>query len=271
MTRPFPYLSLQSSDRSSIWTLPPRVSSDYFSLQNEGAGALLLIGMHLSDAMPWTCARNPLHFVKGPGLIDLESKRILGKRFRIASEGSLESHSSPALNVIDPIALVLERLSIAGHSFQPDEEAWPDLKKEPGKLLPRKLSAKAFVSWSEGEIQLASRNFSEISQCLHAEVTLIFALSRLLCEQPRQVEALDEFRLETTLKPCRMCAAFLHAIKGNCRSFAVAYLEDDPGPLAANTLLDRFGYEYVSCASDRTKSPIKLEEFDGALLLRMKS
>lgn len=232
-----PAPALISSNKAFLWTIPEKMSGDYFDFQREGSGSLLLIGMHVSDELPWICARNPLHFPREPGLIDVESKRILGKRYRVSGEG-IDSKES---QILDTIPLVLGKLQNAGHSFEADDPSFPELEKKPGKLIPRKLAAEAKISAQGREFTLRSRNFSEISQCLHAELTLIFRLGQILSET--SIDVLDGFHLQTTLKPCRMCASFLHVLRGKCRSFRVAYSEDDPGPLAANTLLDRFGYQ----------------------------
>lgn len=230
---------LLSSPKNFHWILPPRVSSDYFALQEQGAGALLLIGMHLTDSMPWLCARHPLEFSSEPGFIDLESKRILGKRFRQHS-----AQSPAAFQVIDPIARALAILANVGHAFD-QKPVHPELAKVPGRLQPRKLNATAQLVIGGENLTLYSRNFSELSQCLHAELTLIFGLSRYLSERPEPPVRLQSFELETTLKPCKMCAAFLHKLRQKCETFQVRYHEDDPGRLAADTLLDRFGYEGV--------------------------
>jgi hypothetical protein len=229
--------SLLASPKNFYWILPPRVSFDYFAFQEQGAGALLLIGMHLTDRMPWLCARHPLCFASTPGFIDQESKRILGKRFRSHPE-----ESPRTFQVIDPIARVLETLANEGHAFDV-KPLHPEIPKIPGKLQPRKLMATAKVVSAGESLTFYSRNFSELSQCLHAELTLIFGLGRYLSELPQPPARLQSFELETTLKPCKMCAAFLHALRLKCDSFRVRYHEDDPGRLAADTLLDRFGYE----------------------------
>jgi tRNA(Arg) A34 adenosine deaminase TadA len=234
MTIEFP--CLLSSQKAFHWTLQRRLSCDYFGFQEEGAGALLLIGMHLSDPMPWLCARHPLYFPGPPGIIDLESKRILGKRFQMNPAYSPES-----CETLDPMALVLDVMERAGHSLAKEAEH-PILDKVPGKLLPRKLTATARIVYQGQEFTVHSRNFSELSQCLHAELTLLFGLSRILSQMPDQAAKLDSFQLETTLKPCKMCAAFLHILRRKCVQFQVSYREDDPGRLAANTLLDQAGY-----------------------------
>ena len=76
---------------------------------------------------------------------------------------------------------------------------------------------------------------------MHAELSVLFALGALLAETFSNGR-LQSFALETTLKPCRMCASFLHVVRGKTDDFAVRYEEDDPGPLARHTLLDQFGY-----------------------------
>jgi hypothetical protein len=231
------YPRLLSSPKNFYWTLPPRVSSDYFGFQEQGAGALLLMGMHLTDPMPWLCARHPLGFSAAPGFIDLESKRILGKRFR------LHPAEGPAtFQLIDPITRVLDIVDNAGHAFD-TIPVHPELAKVPGKLQPRRLNATAKVVIAGESLVFHARNFSELSQCLHAELTVIFGLSRHLSERPQPPRRLQSFELDTTLKPCKMCAAFLHALRPKCEAFQVRYHEDDPGRLAADTLLDRFGYE----------------------------
>lgn len=241
----FPYL--QASQGPFAWTLPETLGFDAFAWRAEAPAALLLIGMHLSDPRPWDCARRPLFLKAQPGLIDLESKRLLGKRLRAFEE--LSSPLALALKPLDSIALVLSRLESLGHSLE-SEPTWPNpATKEAGKLLPRKLLARARVRLGGEELSLVARNFSEISQCLHAELVLLFGLSRLLSlrKLPPIPEALERFEIEATLKPCKMCAAFLFSLREKCQVFSVRYEEDDPGPLARNTLLDRFGY---SCRAE---------------------
>ncbi|MCX6129272.1 MAG: hypothetical protein NTX25_09455 [Proteobacteria bacterium] len=235
------YPHILASDRSFFWTLQPNLDLDYFSFRTEGAGALLLLGMHLVEKRPWECARNPVYFSEQPGYIDIEAKKILGKRFKQAESSPLESTSKP-IRALDPWLEILASIDKAEHCFfiQP---RWPDLtNKQAGKLLPRKLWAKAEVSFEGGKYCLYSRNFSELSQCLHAELVLLFGLSRLLSQEQKRPDRIISLVLEASLKPCKMCAAFLDLVRQKCLSFEVKYAEDDPGPLAANTRLDRFSY-----------------------------
>lgn len=234
---------LLSADQSCYWTLPSQLQYDFFSFRDQGAGALLLIGMHLAESMPWRCARNPVYFAENPGPLDREAKRILGKRFQSGSrQGSLP------LRLLDTIALVLQRLAASGHCFDsPPHREWPD-HKNPGQLLPRRILASARIELADESFELHARNFSEISQCLHAELVLLFELSRRLSEKLLPLNALKAFQLRTTLKPCKMCAAFLYAVGTCCRSFHVQFDEHDPGRLAADTLLDRHSYSLCSAS-----------------------
>ncbi len=231
------YPRITASSQTHDWVLAPHLEGDFFGFRATGAASLLLLGMHLLDPLPWICARNPVFTFGEQGQIDLASKRILGKRYRegLSLEGKAEDQ------YLQPLLLVMAKLRELEPQFPWRTFEIPDLQKTPGKLLPRKLSASATVVLDEEQWTLYSRNVSELSQCLHAEITLILALSVLLSQRETR-PVLKRFHLNTTLKPCKMCAAFLHQLRGNFPDFAVSYEEDDPGPLARHTLLDRYGY-----------------------------
>lgn len=224
---------IPSSDRGHVWTLTPSLSMDRFGFEKEGALALLLLAMHISDERPWAAARNPVFYTRPPGDIDREAKRILAKRFRPKEVLRLEKQA------LDPIPLILKK--VKEHNFESKEIVWPQVEKMPGKLLPRKLSASVQITVGNAEFELYARNFTEMSQCLHAELVLLFALSAKLMTLG-QTDILQSFKLHSSLKPCKMCAAFLHEVKEHTKEFLVTFDSDDPGPLARNTALDRFGY-----------------------------
>lgn len=222
-----------AADRSHYWGLTSRPPNDVFDFYREGQAALLLLAMHLSDPRPWIAARNPVLLSRSEGFIDSASKRILGKRFR-----AYVDHALP-IQRLDVFQAVISASKKSGHDFLSESIVFPERIKSPGKLLARELTAEATVK-SAGKIyRYYSRNFSEISQCLHAELTLVFALSQDLREIP------ESFELQSTLKPCRMCAAFLYAVRLKTLKFKVEYEHDDPGPLAQNTLLDVHGYTKI--------------------------
>ncbi len=232
-----------SSQKTFYWTLPAALHCDAFSFQSSAPAALLLLGMHIKDPLPWMCARNPVEWEQEPALLDLECKRILGKRYRLFTEDhSTTPNSSLLYEPIDTIAVILKLLKSIDHNFLDPNQTLPQLIKVPGKLLPRHLFAQAEIRFSTSTVKLYSRNFSELSQCLHAELSLLFALSEMLRGLPPENQPIRSFHLHSTLKPCKMCAAFLHLVRGFCQSFDVSFDEHDPGKLASDTLLDRYGY-----------------------------
>lgn len=236
------YPCIRAAKRDFYWTLEEKLTYDCFDFRRSAPASMLLIGIHLEDERPWECARFPAFLPEAPGPIDLATKRLLGKRLRNGADEPPEWKGPWAK--LDTIALALGKIDGTLHSFT-GSPRWPSSsEKRPGHLLPRRLTARARIRWETAEIELTSRNFSEISQCLHAELTLIFELSRRLSRNCPPF--LELFELESTLKPCKMCAAFLFLLKARSQRFRVSYEEDDPGPLAQDTWLDRTGYEKVT-------------------------
>jgi Bd3614-like deaminase len=237
-------IRILSSEQDFFWTHTKSPTWDYFGFAHEGAGALLLLAMHLRDKMPWRCARNPLEYNSSmPGVIDLESKRLLAKRYRLGETSQTDCNTPTALPLIE-IDLMTEFqkiISASGHDFS-QPIIWPELPKIPGRLMPRAISAVVDVTFSGNHCQFHARNLSEHSQCLHAELTILLRLSTQLANQELPPEKIDSFKLHCTLKPCRMCAAFLYFASERCVNFQVSFDNDDPGRLASKTLLDRYGY-----------------------------
>lgn len=234
--------ALLASNKGFYWTTPDEPSLDYFDFKVEGAASLLLLATHLSDERPWDAARNPVWLTGEAGWIDLACKRILGKRYRLKTEDT----SLSELRFLDPIPVLLQKMRNKTHDFFDPKILWPEAVKLPGRLVPRQLVAEIKVSFAGETLAVYARNFSEVSQCLHAEIGAIMALSEALSIHPSPPSRLDTFELSTTLKPCRMCAAFLKQVKTRCRDFEVRYKQNDPGPLAHDTWLDREGYSHRS-------------------------
>jgi len=131
---------------------------------------------------------------------------------------------------VDPISLAVKKIHAVADLFDPQAAVGPTLPKTPGRIGPRAIGAKLRVTFGGHDLSLYGRNYSEISQCLHAELALMFALSALLAQAEKRPQKLDFFHLESQLKPCRMCAAFLHVVRAKCEDFHVTYEHDDPGP-----------------------------------------
>jgi hypothetical protein len=223
-------VAILSSDKQILYTLANDLAADPFGFSQEGPAALLWIAMHLSDPRPWTAARNPMYREPGLGAIDQATKRVLGKRFHWGEPPRVPRKE------LDPYGLALSKIRATGHDFTSVNIVWPSSEKVAGKLQARRLWAHASIQTPNRALDLYSRNFAEISQCLHAELSLLL----YLIQQPL---TLVSFALRTTLKPCRMCAAFLHQLRHHTQAFKVEYEQDDPGPLASRTLLDQYGYQ----------------------------
>lgn len=76
-----------------------------------------------------------------------------------------------------------------------------------------------------------------INKTLHAEVCLCQDWARA----GRDALIPEGSRLFIGLKPCQMCAAMISHLSRDVRDFRVIYLQDDPGPLAQGTTLQRDG------------------------------
>lgn len=234
-----------SSGKEFYWTLGGSLDWDYFGLAQEGVASILLLGVHLAESHPWKCARNPIVLQGDPGVIDQESKRVLAKRFHMSTDGSdrgVGGHNVP-LKGIDLMAAFDQCIERVGHSFE-YPVVWPEWEKSPGKLVPRKISAELKVEIGLETWVLYARNFSEISQCLHAEIAILLKISEKISTMAQHPMAIQDFTLNCTLKPCKMCASWLYFVSKKCLQFSLSYELDDPGPLAKNTLLDQFGYRF---------------------------
>lgn len=101
----------------------------------------------------------------------------------------------------------------------------------------------------EGALLAESLHGGFINKTLHAEVRL--------CQEffTRKRELFPEgSRLVISLKPCQMCAAMISRMATGLRDFKAIYLENDPGPLAQNTVLERegrldFGFKVAPASS----------------------
>jgi tRNA(Arg) A34 adenosine deaminase TadA len=89
----------------------------------------------------------------------------------------------------------------------------------------------AILVSNENQILAAAVNTNAKNRTLHAEMNLIASLK----EQRIPPRA----RLYTTLKPCKMCAGMIFDSAMEPESLQVIYGENDPGPHARHTALDR--------------------------------
>jgi hypothetical protein len=111
----------------------------------------------------------------------------------------------------------------------------------------RALSARAvsaILLSSDLKVLAAARNSNAKERTRHAELELVqgyFAQHH----SPIPAGAL----LIVSLKPCRMCAAAIARAAEDIRTLKVLYLQDDPGPFARATELERTGAQELFSGS----------------------
>ena len=96
----------------------------------------------------------------------------------------------------------------------------------------RKIAA--ILCDSDGNILETSKNNNSKNKTLHAEVLLV---QRYFQRHGRCIP--ENAVIYTSLKPCRMCAEMILNFCKNREMIQIYYLNDDPGPMAKNTILER--------------------------------
>lgn len=89
----------------------------------------------------------------------------------------------------------------------------------------------AILISDQNQVLAAAINTNAKNRTLHAEMNLVAALSE--CVIP------PHSKLFTTLKPCKMCAGMIVDSAQDIQSLNIIFAENDPGPRAQNTALDR--------------------------------
>ena len=84
----------------------------------------------------------------------------------------------------------------------------------------------------DSEVVGFQTNSNGVARIRHAEVNLVHTLCAMQSEVRVPIDS-----VVVSLKPCKMCSALLESfLPAHCK---VLYLEDDPGPLAQNTALEK--------------------------------
>jgi tRNA(Arg) A34 adenosine deaminase TadA len=167
-----------------------------------------------------------LSYLRQPILINYEptelcngAKFVVGKRFRSVPSSHFDSLTNPS---------IVDKLPGAIFGSQRPET------DSDSALFERPRYVNATLYDANGNILSQAWNTNQSQKVLHAEVNLIrnWRLSQKCKFPPRS-------KVVVSLKPCRMCAALL------AESFeevpCVYFEQNDEGPKAKNTLLDRLG------------------------------
>lgn len=92
----------------------------------------------------------------------------------------------------------------------------------------------ALICSQDGELLSWAVNNNSKNKTLHAEV---LAVQKYFEAYGRKLPA--GAKIYTSLKPCRMCAGMLVHQTENPEALKVIYFQDDPGPMARNTELEK--------------------------------
>ncbi len=92
----------------------------------------------------------------------------------------------------------------------------------------------ALICAADGRLLSWAVNNNSKNKTLHAEVAAVQKYYELHHDKlPEGV------LVYSSLKPCRMCAGMIYEMTKEPKSLQVIYYQDDPGPLAQNTVLER--------------------------------
>jgi tRNA(Arg) A34 adenosine deaminase TadA len=163
--------------------------------------------------------------------------RVCAKR---ASQAEAPPVGSMPVLELEPAPLPVLSTANRGRVFRDEREAMAFARElaagieraGPLYLAPRPVAA---LLLSEGLRLVAwATNTNARNRTRHAEVNLVQGT----WNETRQPLPPGS-RIITTLKPCRMCAAMIQECAGDRHRTEVIYGDDDPGPNARNTALDR--------------------------------
>lgn len=96
----------------------------------------------------------------------------------------------------------------------------------------------AILVSAQNKLLAAAINTNARNRTLHAEINLIASLS--------DAKIPPHAKIYTTLKPCKMCAGMIVDSAQDIQSLKVIFSENDPGPHARNTALDRCSHDVQS-------------------------
>lgn len=92
----------------------------------------------------------------------------------------------------------------------------------------------AFICSAEGKVLSWAVNNNSKNKTLHAEIAAIQKFHQVFKSKLPAGSV-----IYTSLKPCRMCAGMIVDMAEDPKDLKVIYFQDDPGPLAQNTELEK--------------------------------
>jgi Bd3614-like deaminase len=165
--------------------------------------------------------------------------KVAAKRLGTMVENSAEEGAIKLLN--DPV-FAPSAPDLLGDFFaemmSPPKDTW-----QSGEFLPmyqRNRNVRARLIDKNHKVLFEHTNTNNVCKVQHAEINLVLGWW-----QSHNTGFPEGARLQVTLKPCKMCAAFVlnfcRRSRGSIPPISIEYLRDDPGPMAQNTCYDQLG------------------------------
>lgn len=199
-----------------------------------------------------TILRHRIFLDHAPSEMDLGMLKVAARRLTApitAADSTAEPGAPETLERIDGLPLspgpdVSGLAARLARGSSDDDARYLALARELAAAIPRTeprrfdrdRSIAAILVSSDGAILAAGINEITTNRTFHAEVKAVqsyFARTRSALPPGT--------RVYSTLKPCRMCAGMIWHCAEDPKSLRVVYVEDDLGPSARGTVLDRAG------------------------------
>lgn len=180
------------------------------------------------------------------GMIKVVAKRatgqVQGKDFGIGLQHLKLQEIGESEEIYYPVRKIntLNSENISSENVSSDEKAFSFLRSlteevPRGEILhdfDREIGC--LLVDTEGQILEFGINSNSKNKTLHAEVVMVQKFFRRSQSLPRGA------KIYVTHKPCKMCAGMIYQMSAD-RDISVLYLEEVPGALSQNTILDKWG------------------------------
>ena len=185
--------------------------------------------------------RNRIHLNYEPSEMDLGMIKLVAKRWNIETWGGSGLPEGAMVEIIagadgffvPTLSRSIARVSQTQLNSRSDvANLLTELESQVnriGDLHDQSRPIGAILTDEFGSILESSVHNGSINKTLHAEVDLLQQFAR------RGLQFRAGFRLYVSLKPCHMCAGMIH----QCGIKNVFYQNDDPGPKARGTILEK--------------------------------
>lgn len=185
--------------------------------------------------------RNRISVNYQPSEMDLGMIKLVAKRWKIEEWDSAALQEGPLVEIVAGddgffIPTLPRRVARLAQTQLQDRSEVPRLLRElemqvnrNGDLHDQARPIGAILTDEFGVVLGSSVHNGVINKTLHAEVDLLQQFAR------QGLPFRDGFQIYVSLKPCHMCAGMIH----HCGIRSIFFQDDDPGPKARGTILER--------------------------------